>query len=168
DGGVLPVLKHMPGHGRAMADSHHELPRVDAPAQELHDSDFAAFRALRDLPMAMTAHLVYGQIDEAPATISPRMMRLIRDEIGYDGLIMTDDISMKALSGSLSDLSRAAIHAGCDVVLHCNGTLAEKQQVVEAAGRLNEAGQARALAALAARRPPNRWILRRWRRSCGG
>ncbi len=154
DGGVLPVLKHIPGHGRATADSHFDLPRVTTDAVTLTTTDFAPFRALNDLPMGMTAHLVYAAIDSEPATISAPMMRLIRDRIGFGGLIMTDDISMKALSGSLADLSRAALDAGCDVILHCNGTLAERRQVAETAGRMTPAAQARAEAALAARHAP--------------
>ena len=117
DGGVLPVVKHMPGHGRATSDSHHDLPRVSAPADDLQTIDFAAFRALNDLPMGMTAHLVYEAIDDQPATLSPRMMRLIREEIGFENLIMTDDISMKALRGTPAESTRAALAAGCDVAL---------------------------------------------------
>ena len=154
DGGVLPVLKHIPGHGRAVADSHLELPHVDADPAELSRIDFAPFKALNDLPMGMTAHLVYTQIDPQPATISAKMMGLIRDQIGFDGLIMTDDISMKALSGDLGSLSAAARAAGCDVVLHCNGSLDEKRQVAEAAGPLDAAGQRRAAAAIATRKTP--------------
>ncbi len=154
DGGVLPVLKHIPGHGRATQDSHVDLPRIAAAAEDLAETDFAPFRALSDLPMGMTAHLVYDAIDPAPATISPKVMTLIREQIGFGGLIMTDDISMKALTGSLADLSRAALEAGCDVVLHCNGTLAEREEVAEAAGRMVPAAQARAEAALAARQAP--------------
>lgn len=154
DGGVLPVVKHIPGHGRAVADSHLDLPVVSAPRDDLDRSDFAPFRALNDLPMGMTAHLVYGEIDDRPATLSPVMMDLIRDEIGFDGLIMTDDVSMKALSGDLADLSRAAIAAGCDVVLHCNGSLEEKRKVAEASGLLSDAGQVRAERAILARRDP--------------
>jgi beta-N-acetylhexosaminidase len=153
-GGVLPVLKHIPGHGRAMQDSHFDLPHVSVNAEALDDTDFAPFRALNDLPMAMTAHLVYDALDAAPATISPRMIALIREQIGFDGLLMTDDISMKALSGSLGDLPRAAIAAGCDVILHCNGTLAERAEVAEAAGEMSGAAQTRAEAALAARLEP--------------
>lgn len=154
DGGVLPVLKHIPGHGRATADSHHDLPHVKTDAAILTDTDFAAFRSLNDLPMGMTAHLVYDAIDPAPATTSPIMMQLIRDQIGFDGLIMTDDISMKALSGSPADVSRAALDAGCDVVLHCNGTLAERSETAVAAGEMTDAAQIRAGRALAARRVP--------------
>ncbi len=154
DGGVLPVLKHIPGHGRASADSHHDLPHVGADMATLDSTDFAAFRSLNDLPMGMTAHLVYDAIDPAPATTSPVMMRLIRDQIGFDGLIMTDDISMKALSGTPAELSRAALDAGCDVVLHCNGTLSERSETAMASGEMTEAAQARAERALVARRRP--------------
>lgn len=153
-GGVLPVVKHIPGHGRAEADSHLDLPMVDAPHEVLSKSDFAPFAALNDLPLGMTAHLVYSAIDPAPATTSARMMTVIRDEIGFDGLIMTDDISMKALRGSLGGLSRAAIEAGCDVILHCNGTMDERREVAEAAGRMTEIAQRRAERALAARKTP--------------
>ncbi len=154
DGGVLPVVKHIPGHGRAEADSHHHLPVVATPLEVLCDTDFVPFRALSDLPMAMTAHVVYAAVDDAPATTSERMLRVIRDDIGFDGLIMTDDISMKALSGSLRDLSRAALGAGCDVVLHCNGTLAERQEVADAAESLSATAQIRAERALARRKRP--------------
>ena len=153
-GGVLPVLKHIPGHGRARADSHMALPVVDAPADCLRAVDFAPFRALCDLPMAMTAHVVYSAMDARPATTSPEMLRLIREEIGFDGLVMTDDIAMRALDGPLARVARAALAAGCDVVLHCNGSLTEKQQVAEAAGRLSPEAAARADRALAARRVP--------------
>lgn len=155
DGGVLPVLKHLPGHGRATQDSHHDLPHIAADPEELDDTDFAPFRALNDLPMGMSAHLVYDAVDPDPATLSPVMIRLIRDQIGFDGLLMTDDISMKALTGSLGDLSRAAIRAGCDVVLACNRSLAERAEVAEAAQEMTEPAQTRALAALAARHIPD-------------
>ncbi len=154
DGGVLPVLKHLPGHGRATKDSHHDLPHVDADPEELDHTDFAPFRALNDLALGMSAHLVYQAIDPVPATISPVMLALIRERIGFDGLIMTDDISMRALSGGLGEISRAAIRAGCDVVLACNRSLAERAEVAEAAGEMGQAAQARAEAALAARRVP--------------
>jgi len=154
-GGVLPVAKHIPGHGRATADSHVELPVAEADAADLHAVDFAPFRALNDLPMAMTAHVVYPALDTRPATTSPTVMGVIREEIGFDGLIMTDDISMKALSGSPGEIARDALSAGCDVILHCNGTLEARRAVAEAAGRLSDRGQARAGAALAARRAPD-------------
>lgn len=154
-GGVLPVIKHIPGHGRATADSHFELPRVSASADDLARVDFAPFKALRDTPMGMTAHVVYEAFDSAPATLSARMMHVIREEIGFDNLIMTDDISMKALSGSLGDLSRDALAAGCDVILHCNGTLAERAQVAQAAGAMTDAAQRRALRALSYRQRPD-------------
>lgn len=153
-GGVLPVLKHIPGHGRAQADSHLDLPVVDAAHDLLETHDFVPFKALRDLPMGMTAHLVYSDIDNLPATISPRMMRLVREDIGFGGLIMTDDISMKALSGSLTDITRASLDAGCDIALLCNAPLEDRRAVADAAGRLDDMGQARADAALAARRSP--------------
>ncbi|WP_254694232.1 glycoside hydrolase family 3 N-terminal domain-containing protein [Sulfitobacter sp. SK012] len=154
-GGVLPVVKHIPGHGRATADSHFDLPRVSAPRADLDAVDFAPFKALADLPMGMTAHLVYDAIDEAPATLSKPVMQVIREDIGFDNLIMTDDISMKALEGTLTDLSRGALEAGCDVILHCNGTLAERAEVAVAAGEMTDAAQTRALRALDARRTPD-------------
>nr|WP_217353433.1 beta-N-acetylhexosaminidase [Ruegeria arenilitoris] len=160
DGGVLPIVKHIPGHGRATLDSHFDLPHVNAPLVDLLQTDFAPFRALNDLPMGMTAHLVFEQLDERPATISPQMMAVIRDQIGFDGLIMTDDISMKALSGSLADLSRQALAAGCDVVLHCNGSLADRAAVMEAAGEMSVAAQARADKALAQRQSPEELDIR--------
>src|SRR5689334_24541897 len=130
-GGILPVLKHIPGHGRATADSHFRLPTVDTPKSELERTDFAAFRPLADLPMAMTAHVVFSAIDAAhPATTSATMIsRVIRGQIGFQGLLMSDDVSMNALAGSIADRTRAIIAAGCDVALHCNGKLDEMQAV---------------------------------------
>jgi beta-N-acetylhexosaminidase len=154
DGGVVPVVKHMPGHGRAAQDSHLDLPHVGAEPEVLDDTDFAAFRALNDLPMGMTAHLVYDAIDPLPATISPTMIQLIRDQIGFDGLLMTDDISMKALAGSLGDITRASLAAGCDVVLACNRSLGERDEVAQAAGLMSAAAQTRAEAAITARLEP--------------
>ena len=152
-GGVLPVLKHIPGYGRARVDSHKALPTVDVPRAELEARDFAPFRELNDIRLGMTAHIVFSAIDpEAPATTSPVMMRMIREELGFDGLIMTDDISMEALSGSVAERSRAAIAAGCDVVLHCNGEAAEMEAVVEASGSLTDRGANRAAKALQQRR----------------
>ena len=152
--GVLPVMKHMPGHGRAVADSHHDLPTVTASQADLEAMDFAPFRALNDLPMGMTAHIRFTALDDAPATASPRMIGLIRDRIGFDGLLMTDDITMNALSGSQAERAAASIAAGCDLVLHCNGTIAEMEPVVAAAGTLTPGAQRRADAALAQRRAP--------------
>lgn len=152
DGGVLPVVKHIPGHGRALSDSHHELPRVKNSRNELEEVDFFPFFALNDFPIGMTAHVVYEAFDDVPATLSPIVMRLIREQIGFDGLIMTDDISMNALKGDLGDLSQRAIAAGCDVVLHCNGTLEEREQVAHAAGRMTNAAQVRAENALKLRK----------------
>nr|WP_303623686.1 beta-N-acetylhexosaminidase [Shimia sp. CNT1-13L.2] len=153
DGGVYSVLKHIPGHGRAQSDSHLDLPRVNAPAEDLLQ-DFAPFKALNDLPMGMTAHIVYEALDDAPATTSPKVMGMIREDIGFDGLIMTDDISMKALSGPLADRARQSIAAGCDVILHCNGDLGEMREVAEAAGDMTGAAERRAEAVLKARPVP--------------
>ncbi len=129
-GGVLPVIKHMPGHGRARADSHLELPVVTTPREELSATDFAPFRALNDMPAAMTAHVVFTAIDaHAPASISETVTReIMRGEIGFDGLLMSDDLSMKALTGSMWARAEAVIRAGSDVVLHCNGELQEMEQ----------------------------------------
>ena len=126
-GGVLPVMKHMPGHGRAFADTHFELPTVDTPIEQLRSHDFAPFRALAHLPMGMTAHVVYSAIDPtAPATTSARVVQeIIRGEIGFDGLLMSDDTSMKALSGTFAEKAEAILDAGVDIVLHCNGVMAE-------------------------------------------
>ena len=155
-GGVLPVLKHIPGHGRATADSHLRLPVVETPELELEQTDFAAFQPLADLPMAMTAHVVFNALDPAqPATTSATIIdRVIRGVIGFQGLLMSDDVSMNALSGSIAERSRASLAAGCDVVLHCNGRLEEMREVAAAAPLLTGAAAARAKAALAARRPP--------------
>jgi beta-N-acetylhexosaminidase len=155
EGGVLPVVKHIPGHGRAGADSHHALPRVTAPAEHLAEVDFAPFEALADLPMAMTAHVVYEALDARPATLSPVIIDIIRRSLGFDGLLMTDDIGMDALSGSLAERARGALGAGCDVVLHCNGTLAERQAVAAATDEMRATAQERAERALAARRRPD-------------
>jgi beta-N-acetylhexosaminidase len=156
EGGVLPVLKHIPGHGRATADSHLALPVVDVDAKTLESSDFAAFRPLAKLPLGMTAHVVFSAIDPvAPATTSVKMVReVIRGFIGFDGLLMSDDVSMNALSGTLAERSRAAIAAGCDVVLHCNGKLDEMRQVAGETPLLAGEAKRRADAALGARRKP--------------
>lgn len=150
-GGVLPIVKHIPGHGRAGADSHEALPVVDTPLAELEAVDFAPFRALSDMPMAMTAHVVYAAIDaKRPATTSKKAIRkVIRQSIGFDGLVMSDDLSMKALAGGFADRARDALDAGCDVVLHCNGDMAEMVQVLEGTGKLRGRAARRAEAALA-------------------
>lgn len=153
-GGVLPIVKHMPGHGRATNDSHHDLPTVTASAEDLRASDFAVFKALNDAPMAMTAHIRFTAFDDAPATQSAVMIDLIRKEIGFDGLLMTDDIAMQALNGSIAERSSLAIKAGCDVVLHCSGIMADAEAAVAASGALEGAALARSEAALAARISP--------------
>jgi beta-N-acetylhexosaminidase len=149
-GGVLPVMKHMPGHGRSRVDTHYDLPLIDAPLKTLKATDFKPFRVNSDLPMGMTAHMVFKAIDaKHPATQSPKVIALIREEIGFQGLLMTDDISMKALGGTFADRSRASIRAGCDLILHCNGDPDEMKGVVKGSGRLKGAARDRARAALA-------------------
>ncbi len=155
-GGVLPVIKHIPGHGRARADSHLALPIVDASLAELRETDFPPFAAFADAPMAMTAHVVYTALDKLnPATLSAKVIKkIIREEIGFGGLLMTDDLSMKALSGSLAEKTTRAFGAGCDIVLHCNGVLAEMEEVAKAAGPLKGKALRRAKAALKLARKP--------------
>jgi beta-N-acetylhexosaminidase len=153
-GGVLPVMKHLPGHGLSHVDTHHDLPTVDVPLDALDRIDFAPFRALADLPMAMTAHLVFAAIDpDLPATQSPKMISVIRDRIGFQGLLMSDDLNMRALKGSLADRTRRTIAAGVDIALHCKGDLAEMIEVAGAAGGMSPAAAARARVAIAARPP---------------
>ena len=149
-GGVLPVIKHIPGHGRAFADSHLALPVVETPRDELERHDFAPFRVLADMPLAMTAHVVYTALDpEQPATTSATVMRdVIRGHIGYDGLVMSDDLSMQALSGSLAERAEASYAAGCDVALHCNGKMEEMAAVAQVAPSLSGEALVRAQAAL--------------------
>jgi beta-N-acetylhexosaminidase len=149
-GGVLPVIKHVPGHGRAFADSHLALPVVETPRAELEAHDFAPFRALSDMPLAMTAHVVYTGLDrERPATTSPRVIAdVIRGHIGFEGLLMSDDLSMQALSGGFRARAEAAFAAGCDVALHCNGNMDEMAAVAEASPVLSGESLRRAEAAL--------------------
>jgi beta-N-acetylhexosaminidase len=149
--GVLPVIKHIPGHGRAGADSHLALPRVSTMREALDATDFAPFRALADAPLAMTAHVLYESIDaEKPATISPSVIAsIIRGAIGFDGLLMTDDLSMQALGGTIAARGEAAIAAGCDMLLHCNGRLEEMREVAFVAPTLSGEAGRRAAAALA-------------------
>jgi beta-N-acetylhexosaminidase len=156
EGGVLPVVKHMPGHGRAVADSHHQLPVVATDRATLDATDFAAFRPLAGLPLAMTAHVVFSAIDSiAPATTSATMVReVIRGSIGFDGLLMSDDLSMNALSGTIGERASAVITAGCDVVLHCNGRLDEMTIIADQAPLLADRAKERAAAALAWQRSP--------------
>lgn len=159
DAGVLPVMKHAPGHGRAGADSHHDLPRVATPLDVLERGDFAPFRANRDLPAAMTAHVVYEAIDPArPATVSPTVVRdIIRGHIGFDGLLFSDDLSMKALAGTFRQKAQALFAAGVDIALHCNGDRAEAEEVADVApliGGMTAARLGWARAAVARPRPP--------------
>jgi beta-N-acetylhexosaminidase len=156
EGGVLPVVKHLPGHGRATADSHATLPVVTADRATLEASDFAAFRPLKELPLGMTAHVVFTAIDAgAPATTSATMIdQVIRGSIGFAGALMSDDISMGALTGTMAERTRAAVAAGCDLVLHCNGRLDEMMAVAAETPLLGGAAAARSTAAAAARRAP--------------
>jgi beta-N-acetylhexosaminidase len=155
-GGILPVLKHIPGHGRATADTHFRLPVVDTPRAELERVDFAAFQPLADLPMAMTAHVVFSALDPAhPATTSATIIeQVIRGVIGFQGLLMSDDVSMNALAGSIAERTRAIVAAGCDMVLHCNGKLDEMREVAAETPELSDKALQRARTALASRKPP--------------
>ena len=155
-GGVLPVLKHIPGHGRATADTHFRLPEVDTSKIELERTDFAAFQPLADLPMAMTAHVVFSALDPAqPATTSATIIQqVIRGVIGFQGLLMSDDVSMNALAGSIAERTRAIFTAGCDMVLHCNGKLDEMREVAAETPELSGMALERARRALASRRAP--------------
>ncbi|WP_181702750.1 beta-N-acetylhexosaminidase [Chthonobacter albigriseus] len=156
-GGVLPVIKHIPGHGRATVDSHHALPVVTAPLADLEAADFAPFLALADLPAAMTAHVVYTALDpDWPATQSSVVIgEIIRGLIGFQGLLFSDDLSMNALTGSLGERAGFCLRAGCDIALHCNGILAEMEQVAAAAPELSGMALARAERALSFVRPPD-------------
>jgi beta-N-acetylhexosaminidase len=131
EGGVLPVIKHIPGHGRASVDSHLNLPMVKTDVKTLDRTDFAPFKALANMPLAMTAHVVYSAIDpDHPATTSRKVISdIIRGVIGFDGLLMSDDVSMQALAGTIAERARASLKAGCDLILHCNGRMDEMEAV---------------------------------------
>jgi beta-N-acetylhexosaminidase len=154
-GGILPVIKHIPGHGRATVDSHDALPRVAAARATLGASDFLPFRALAAMPWAMTAHIVYSAIDpDLPATLSPLVIAgVIRGSMGFDGVLVSDDLSMKALGGPIGQRASKALAAGCDLALHCNGVGTEMTEVVEAVGMLSSAARRRLDRAEAMRRP---------------
>jgi beta-N-acetylhexosaminidase len=154
DGGVLPVVKHMPGHGRARVDSHHALPVVDADRDLLAATDFAPFRALAEFPWAMTAHVVYSAVDASrPATLSPKVIdAVIRGAIGFDGVLVSDDIGMGALAGSIAERVAGALAAGCDVAMHCSGKLDEMREAAEAAAPMTPAAAARVARGEALRR----------------
>ena len=156
EGGVMPVMKHIPGHGRAEVDSHHDLPVIKASRAELEVHDFYTFAGYGDCPMAMTAHVVLSAIDpDHPATQSRIVIRdVIRKQLAYNGLLITDDMSMKALKGSFTEKTRRSLDAGVDVVLHCHGVMAEMEEVAAAAGALTGKSLARAKAALRSRRKP--------------
>ncbi len=167
--GVLPVLKHIPGHGRAEVDSHFELPVVRADLAALA-ADFEPFRRLADLPIAMTAHLIYAAIDaDRPATVSPAVIdRIVRGLIGFGGLLLSDDLSMQALQGGLGERAAGAFAAGCDIALHCNGKLDEARAVAAEAPVLADAAERRAEAALSKRRDPDPFDAAAARRDLDG
>jgi beta-N-acetylhexosaminidase len=149
-GGVLPVIKHMPGHGRAFADSHKELPTVHADLDHLDTWDFAPFKALSDMPIGMTAHIVFTAIDrKRPATQSRTAIKLIRERLGFGGLLLSDDLCMNALSGDLTERAEKSLKAGCDLVIHWTGDMAEMEQVMVGVGKLKGGAARRASAALA-------------------
>ena len=145
--GVLPIIKHIPGHGRSTVDSHLALSRVDTKIETLAMADFLPFRKLREMPMAMTAHIVYSEVDPVlPATLSPDVIGgVIRNTIGFEGLLITDDIGMGALSGNLGERAAMALEAGCDVILHCSGDLSEMEEVASAVPSMAEDSRGRAL-----------------------
>jgi beta-N-acetylhexosaminidase len=155
-GGVQPVIKHMPGHGRALVDSHLHCPVVDAPAAVLEAQDLLPFEALADVPFGMTAHVVFTAWDpDAPATLSARVIcDIIRGRIGFAGTLLTDDLSMQALGGSLAERACRALAAGCDLALHCNGNPDEMTELAAAVGPMNEASARRYAASLARRTAP--------------
>ena len=158
-GGVLPVIKHIPGHGRAVADSHEALPVVEADERDLAAIDFAPFRALRRMPWAMTAHVIYAALDgDRPATTSPTVIeKTIRGAIGFDGVLVSDDIGMKAMTGPLDRRVAAALTAGCDLALHCSGDMAEMEKVAGGVGRLSDPAAARLARGIAMVRRPGDW-----------
>jgi beta-N-acetylhexosaminidase len=147
-GGVLPIIKHIPGHGRATVDSHRALPVVETSRHELESTDFVPFRALAGMPWAMTAHVLYTAIDaDRPATLSPRVIaEVIRAGIGFDGVLLCDDLSMAALGGKIEARARDALTAGCDLVLHCNGILDEMQAIAGAIGAIGDEARRRVAA----------------------
>jgi beta-N-acetylhexosaminidase len=173
DMGIMPIIKHVPGHGRAGVDSHHALPGVDTSVIELQHSDFLPFASLSDMPWAMTAHVLYTAVDaERPATTSAIVIeRIIRGVIGFQGLLLSDDLSMQALGGTLGERTRAAMAAGCDIALHCNGKMDEMVQVAEATGPLTPAAQerlARGRKRLNKRKPPTTGEIAAWQKRLDG
>lgn len=158
-GGVLPVIKHIPGHGRAGADSHLDLPQVDTPLDELRRSDFVPFGALADMPLAMTAHVAYTVLDgDRPASHSAKIIQdIIRTELGFNGVLMCDDLGMSALKGGFADRAQQALAAGCDVLLHCSGVMAEMREVMQQAPALGGQAALRCAAALSQLRLPDKF-----------
>jgi beta-N-acetylhexosaminidase len=155
-GGILPVIKHIPGHGRTKVDSHHDLPVIEESLEILAISDFRPFQQLADLPLGMTAHLLYLEIDaDSPGTQSRKVLHdVIRRKIGFDGLLFSDDLSMNALGGTIAERAAKSLTAGCDIALHCNGDLDEMREVAAAVGSLTEAAVDRLQKACAMRPQP--------------
>jgi beta-N-acetylhexosaminidase len=162
-GGVLPVVKHIPGHGRATVDSHQALPVVDADRDVLAETDLAPFRALNEMPWAMTAHIVYSAVDPyRPATLSrPLIDTIVRGAIGFDGVLVSDDVEMGALAGTIGERVAGALGAGCDLALHCSGDLHEMRQAAEAAAPLTPEAVERLARGEALRRSSRRGFDRR-------
>lgn len=159
-GGVLPVVKHIPGHGRLSEDSHHKLPKTNVLMKELFDTDFRPFKSLRNCPFGMMSHVLYSSIDSFyPASQSPKIISMVRDEIGFDGLLMTDDLSMLALNGSMNDRTIKCAAAGCDIVLHCNGDFEEMKSVADAVGQLPEADEVRIKQAIGSVQDVNNYVF---------
>ncbi|MCZ4282634.1 beta-N-acetylhexosaminidase [Kiloniella laminariae] len=156
DCGIMPVIKHLPGHGRALVDSHKELPRVSTPKSELVRSDFEAFRLMKDSPWGMTAHVIYEDIDpDHIATVSPKIIgEIIRKEIGFEGILLSDDLSMKAMQGSYEEKARSCLAAGCDIVLHCNGDQGEMSGVAAGLAEIDDQKRLRLDRAWKLRRSP--------------
>lgn len=127
--GILPVIKHIPGHGRTVVDPHHVQSIVMTHREELEKTDFLPFKALRDMPIGMTCHIIFKSIDSLPTSISPVMHEIIRGHIGFDGLLLSDDLNMKGVAGRLEDLCVSVLRAGSDLALHCSGNMAEMVQV---------------------------------------
>jgi len=146
--GVLPVMKHIPGHGRGVADSHKSVPVVDASLEVLRQVDFKPFQALNHLPMGMTSHVLYSQIDQVVGTFSAPVIDLIRREIGFDGLLLTDDLSMGALKGSHAERTRRALEAGCDMILHCSGDMIHMEEIASELADLRGEAERRANTAI--------------------
>lgn len=170
DGGVVPVLKHIPGHGRATVDSHDEVPVVTTPLDTLRKTDFVPFKALSNLPMAMTAHVLYTAIDDQNmATLSEKTVNLIRTELNFGGLLLSDALDMKSMSSlTLAERARKTLAAGCDIALHCNSSFREKQELAKGIAPLEGKALERGEKAMAAVKPPKTYDPKDMRRELDG